>query len=208
MKRDRRLLLGPFAALALAIGIIVLGALVPGYDPVRQTVSEIGEIGSPMRVAFALMLAVVGVSVMAFGSALDDWLAAAEQHRIGGWLVAFMGLDAVLLGFFAFPHPMHNVCGLAELVGYQAPLVLALTWQRRAETQPLARLCWIGYALVCLSLIANLTALHREGVVWDTIRPVYGLVQRALFAAWFGWLAVLGWRLWRLGVPVRTPRNG
>ena len=43
------LLFGPALAVVLALTILTLPALVPGYDGVRQTVSEIGEAGSPAR---------------------------------------------------------------------------------------------------------------------------------------------------------------
>ena len=41
------------AALILLLSIPALALLVPGYDPVLQTVSEIGEAGSPARALFA-----------------------------------------------------------------------------------------------------------------------------------------------------------
>ena len=34
-----------------------------------------------------------------------------------------MALSAAGVGVFAYPHPLHNVFGISELVGYQAPLV-------------------------------------------------------------------------------------
>jgi hypothetical protein len=50
MNSNYRLLFGPLAAAILCFGIIGLALLLPGYSHVRQTVSEIGEIGSPARV--------------------------------------------------------------------------------------------------------------------------------------------------------------
>ena len=50
MKRDYRLLFGPMAGVILALGIAGLALMIPGYSHVHQTVSEIGEIGSPARV--------------------------------------------------------------------------------------------------------------------------------------------------------------
>ncbi len=85
MIRNYRLLSGPLAAIILGFGIGGLALLIPGYSHVHQTVSEIGEIGSPARV----------------------------------------------------PSP------------FVAP-------------------------------------------VWVYVKPVHGLAQRALFAAWFGWCAVVG----------------
>ena len=53
-------------------------------------------------------------------------------------LALFIGV-----GIFSFPHPLHNVFGLSELVGYQAPLVLALTWRRDPQAASVVRLSWI-----------------------------------------------------------------
>jgi hypothetical protein len=42
--------------LSLAVGIGILPYFVPRYSQIRQTVSEIGEVGSPAQTALALML--------------------------------------------------------------------------------------------------------------------------------------------------------
>jgi hypothetical protein len=39
--------------------------------------------------------------------------------------------------------------------------------------------------------------LFRHGFIWAAMRPMYGLVQRSLFAAWFGWCAGIGLMLWQ-----------
>jgi hypothetical protein len=51
--------------------------------------------------------------------------------------------------------------------------------------------------LVWLAIVANLSSMDRGGTLWLYARPVYGLVQRSLFAAWFGWAAVIGLMLFR-----------
>ena len=72
MKRNYRLLFGPLAAAILGFGIAGLALLIPGYSHVHQTVSEIGEIGSPARVAFAIMLFCVAACILVFASAVRD----------------------------------------------------------------------------------------------------------------------------------------
>src|SRR5258708_2432957 len=68
--RDIRLLFGPLAAVIFAVSIIRLAMMVPGYSGVRQTVSEIGEVGSPARIPFAIMLWCVAAAVAIFSLAL------------------------------------------------------------------------------------------------------------------------------------------
>jgi hypothetical protein len=105
MKPDDRLLFGPLAAAVLAVGIAALPFWVPGYNHVQQTVSEIGEMDSPARVPFTIVLCTVAI---------------------------------------------------------------------------------------CLLIFAAGMAAASKRALWAEMKPVYGLVQRSLFAAWFGWCAGIG----------------
>ncbi len=51
--------------------------------------------------------------------------------------------------------------------------------------------------LVWCAIVMNLSTLDRNGPIWASIRPIYGLVQRGLFATWFAWCAGIGLMLWR-----------
>lgn len=196
-RRDYRLLFGPIAGAVLALGIAGLASMVPGYSHVRQTVSEIGEIGSPARFPFAVMLCCVAACILVFAAAVRHWSVDAGHSPLAAYLIGFMALSAAGVGVFAYPHPLHNIFGISELVGYQAPLFLALTWKRDSRTSRLVSVSWIFYLLICISIALNLSSLYRQGQVWEHVKPVYGLAQRALFAAWFGWCAVLGLLLFR-----------
>jgi hypothetical membrane protein len=180
------LLFGPLAAVLLFLGIFVLGLLLPGYSGVRQTVSEIGEVGSPQRIPFAVLLCAVAICLIIFARALLDLAKTSQDSRLPAFLVAAMGLSAAGVGIFAYPHPLHNIFGISELIGYQAPLALALTW-RSPQHVHVVRFSWIFYALVLLAIAANLGSLDTHSALWLNERPFYGLVQRGLFAVWFLW---------------------
>ncbi len=192
MKADYRLLFGPLAAVILAGGIVALALMIPGYSHVQQTVSEIGEIGSPARVPFAVMLGAVAVCILIFASAVRDNLIAAGRPPMGAYLIGFMGLSAAGVGIYAHPHPLHNVFGLSELIGYQAPMVLALAWQRDPRARALVIVSWVMFGLIWVAIALNLSSLDSQGPVWALVEPYYGLAQRALFAAWFGWCTAVG----------------
>jgi len=207
MTRNYRLLFGPLAGVILGFGIAGLGLLIPDYNHVRQTVSEIGEIGSPARVPFAIMLGCVAACILVFASAVFNVSVAADRSRFTGYLIGFMALPAAGIGVFAYPHPAHNVFGMSELIGYQAPFVFALTWRRDPRAKTLVILSWIFFAFIWGAIALNLSAFVAP--VWAYVKPVHGLAQRALFAAWFGWCFVLGILL--LGhtgriLPVEKPR--
>lgn len=192
MKCRFRLLFGPLAAAILVFGIIGLAPLVRGYSHVRQTVSEIGEVGSPARLPFTIMLCCVGACLLVFASAIRNASIQGGRSPLAAYLTACMAAACAGVGVFAFPHPLHNVFGASELIGYQAPLALALTWRRDAGARGAVVFSGIMAALVWLAIAMNLCVFDREGAIWAYLKPIYGLVQRSLFAAWFGWCVGLG----------------
>jgi hypothetical membrane protein len=196
MKRDSRLLFAPLAAAIFAVGIVVLALLVPGYSQVHQTVSEIGEMDSPMRWPFAAMLFVVAGCLIVFALGLHAASVRARHNTLSAYLSGWMAIAAAAIGAFAFPHPLHNVFGLSELIAYQAPLAFALAWRNDPGARRAIGFSWLLYALIWISLALNLSTLDRGGALFAEIRPVYGLVQRSLFACFFVWAAGVGWTLW------------
>jgi len=197
MKRSYLLLFGPLAGAVLFAGIISLALMVPGYSQVRQTVSEIGEVGSPARVPFAMVLCCVGSCLVVFAFAVRELSVKLGHSQLAAYFIGYMALPAVGIGIFAYPHPLHNVFGLSELIGYQAPLILALTWRRDPRAATLVAFSWVMFGIIWAVIGLNLSAFDRNGLVWIYAKPVYGLIQRALFAAWFGWCAVIGVLLFR-----------
>lgn len=190
MKRDFRFLFGPLAGAILGFGIAGLALLIPGYSHVHQTVSEIGEMGSPARVPFAIMLFSVAACVLVFASAVRDLSLDAHHSPLAAYLIGFMALPAIGIGLFAYPHPLHNLFGISELIGYQAPIVLALTWSSDPRAKTLVAISWILFAIIWGAIVLNLTSLAAP--IWAYVKPIHGLAQRALFAGWFGWCALVG----------------
>lgn len=184
--QSRRALAGPIGAVLLAAAIIGLPVLVPGYSSVRQTVSEIGEVGSPAQLPFTLSLCAVALCILVFASAL---------RGAAVWLVAVMAISAAGVGIFSYPHPLHNVFGTSELIGYQAPLVLAWRLRKDPASRSIASISWVMGGLVWLAILLNCSVFDPEGWLWQVEKPIYGLVQRSLFAVWFGWAALVGLQL-------------
>ncbi len=175
MKRNYRLLFGPLAGGVLFVGIIGLALMVPGYNQVRQTVSEIGEVGSRARVPFAIMLCCVAACLVVFASAVRELSVKLGHSQLAAYFIGYMALPAAGIGIFAYPHPLHNVFGLSELIGYQAPLILSLTWRRDPQAKALVTFSWVMFGIIlvvirkaCLwprseSTICRLVCLVRRG---------------------------------------------
>jgi hypothetical membrane protein len=189
---DRRLLSGPAAGILFSVGTLALGTLVPGYSHIRQTVSEIGEVTSPARIPFALLLCGIAICMFVFSLGLRDGSRALGHSGAAAYLVGWMGISVAGVGVFAYPNPLHNLFGLSELIGYQAPLILALNWHGDPRVKLSVRLSWLFYLLICVAIALNLTPLSGPAILWFHLRPVHGLLQRALFGAWFCWCFILG----------------
>ena len=199
--RNCGLWFGPIAALLLLAGILAIGWMIPGYSHVRQTVSELGEVGSAGRLAFSLLLLLVAACLIVFAVGVGRTLRRAWCSTLPAYFVAAMAISAAGVGMFAFPHPLHNVFGMSELVGYQAPLVAALVRGSVPDARRLATFSIVMYALVVLAIAANMATLDRHGGLWPHIQPFYGVVQRLLFAAWFFWCAGYAVLLMRMRRP-------
>ncbi len=195
--KNYRLLFGPLAAVIFLCGVAGLAAQLPGYSHVHQTVSEIGEMDSPLRVAFALTLFAVAACIFVFALGLRELSVQAARSPLAAYLIGSMTISILGVAYFASPHPLHNVFGLSEIIGYQAPLAFAITWRRDSHAKRLVAFSWVAFVVVWAAILANLSSLDPEGAVWAHVRPVIGIAQRALFGAWFGWVAVLGWALYQ-----------
>lgn len=209
MRQQTQLMSGPLAFAILAVGILALATLVPDYSHIAQTVSEIGKMGSPARLPFTLMLLSVAAATSIFARALHRAASHTHNSSAPAVLVGAMAVSVVGVAVFAHPHPLHNVFGLSELVGFQAPLVFALRWRRDPRAPRLVAQSWALYLVIVLAIVANLSALLGMDAVWAYTQPRIGLAQRLLFAAWFGWCALLGWSLrssrWQSSTPSGRP---
>ena len=158
----------------------------------HQTVSEIGEMDSPARIPFTIMLCSVALCLLIFAAGVGAESKRAGHGRLSAYLIGCMALSAAGVGIFAFPHPLHNVFGESELIGYQAPLAFALSWRRDPNAKRLVAFSWTMFALIWISIALNLVSLDRHSALWTEMKPIYGLIQRSLFAAFFCWCAGIG----------------
>jgi hypothetical protein len=197
MNRRSLLLAGPLSAILFVFGVGALAVQVPGYSHLHQTVSEIGEVGSPVQVAFTVLLAAVATCTGLFAFAIRNAAIAAHHSLAPAYLVGCMAISTLGVGLFAFPHPLHNVFGISELIGYQAPAAMALSWRRDSRARALVIASWVMFALLWAAILLNLSSIFRSSALWLYIKPVNGAVQRSLFSAWFLWCAIAGAMLFR-----------
>lgn len=197
MKRSLRFLFGPLGTAIFCIGVPVLALMVPGYSHVHQTVSEIGAMDTPGRVPFAIMLGSIAVCMFVFASAMWGASVAAGRNTITAYLIICMGISCLGVGIFATPHPLHNVFGMSEIVGYQAPLAFVLAWRSDPKVRPLVIWSSVFFVLLLVSMALNMSPMYPQSWLWVHLKPINGLVQRSLFLVWFGWCAITGLLMWQ-----------
>ncbi|HEY5823193.1 MAG TPA: DUF998 domain-containing protein [Cyclobacteriaceae bacterium] len=193
MKIDR-MWFGPITLLLFCLGTLMFSLLVPGYSHIQQTVSEIGEIGSPARIPFTLLLCAIGICLILFASAIREVSSHLGFSNLVAYLIVCMGLSVSGVGIFAFPHPLHNVFGMSEIIGYQAPIALAITWRRHPALMGIIAWSWILYVAIVIAMVINLSPLFSMPL-WSFIKPIHGLAQRFLFLSFFIWCAFVGFKL-------------
>lgn len=186
---DHRLWSGPIALVLFAAGTLAIGEITPGYSHARQTVSELGEAGAPGQLAFSVLLCLIAASLVVCAAAIARSLRNLGRSALPAWFVAAMAVSCAGVGIFSHPHPLHNVFGLSETIGLQAPLLAAITSRRDPRLKQAAVFSIVMYLVVMLSFLVNLIPVVRPATLWPHVQPVLGIVQRSLFVSWFAWCA-------------------
>jgi hypothetical membrane protein len=195
------LLFGPIAAVLFFFGVLGLSLLIPGYSHVHDDISPIGRIGSPLRVPFSAVLICYACSLLIFASGVSNVAGRAGTSRVPAYLVAFMAFTQIGIAIFATPHPLHNMFGIASMVGFLAPLAMAVSWRRDRSARTLVVVSYVLGFLVLASIIVGLSELFPQLHLWQLVESVPGLVQRSLAVTWLMWLIVSGllMRRWESG---------
>jgi hypothetical membrane protein len=183
------LLSGALAGLLFIATVYLLAPSVPGYSHVSDTVSEIGQIGSPVQQSYQIAMLLADICVIMLGFALFSFARSSKAPISPSVVVVFFGFMQMGLHIYPSPHSLHNVFGLALVLGYLAPLVLAISWRKLAELRDLVQFSRIAAVLIIVSIFLNISPLFTRDLY-----PLeyYGLVQRSALLLIFGWFSCIG----------------
>lgn len=194
--------------LAFIATIAVVGAVEPGYDPVRDAISALGARTAAHPWVFDTAVAVWGLSFLAAAIAL--WLDAPRslRGRLGPTLIAITGLAQILDGF-PFPADCRRTidagCHAREVAGdvswqhvahfwtYAGGAlalmlsVFAMAWRFRGDPRWAGadRLA-LGLGLIGVAIFAGLSVATTE-----SMENYYGLIQRLGLGAGAVWVGAL-----------------
>ena len=197
---------GIVAPILFTLAVIVLGFVRENYSHISDTISDLGEIGSPNMAGQNVNFILTGLLILAFSFGLYGGTGPGKRVKVGSLLVSVIGLGLAVAGVFPddvrCPSPGcnslaangHAVAGF--MVFPLIPIAILLfsrglgrdTVWRRYRTYSLVTGI-VAFALLVLFLAQDETSLlgQRDGAI-----------QRLYLASWFQWIAVMAIGLFRL----------
>ncbi len=186
------------------VGIWIFGLIRPGYDPFRQHISELGEIGSSNAEIFNIVVFLgLGLLMIAFSIGLKRGINDGKISKFVPILIAASGFGWIGASIFSCDQAcvtvsvtgkMHNLSAIVALFGMMiAPFGI------RSQLKKDPR--WESYRL--FSLVMGIVALICTAIMFSTavipsLEPYRGLIQRLAFYPPLLWMGVMAIRLFCL----------
>ncbi len=187
MDTKKLLSLGWITAIAFILGTFILGSQLEDYNPISQTVSEIGEKGSPLYLQWQIFSIGIGCLLILFAIGIVSFAKKKNLSIVPGMFILVYGLSQFTIGLFPSPHPLHNVFGLLMIVGYFSPLIFAMRWKNQLGLT-FKRLSLIAFIVILFEVFLNLTPAFSP-----SLYPLeyYGIVQRFLLFTFYIYCAFI-----------------
>jgi hypothetical protein len=174
--RVRLLALGGIVGPLTFVGCwAIAGAVVHGYSPLDDAISDLAAVGAPTRVAMTVGFVVFGIGLVAYGLALHPALAG------GAWLAAIatggctIAVAATPLGGWSGDAVHGTFAGLGYATIVLVPALSARELAARGRTG-WARTGWLTAAAAAGCLVAS------------TLGPTHGAWQRLGLTVGDGWI--------------------
>lgn len=201
----RLLTLGGVAGPLLFSGVTVIGgALRPGYDPVSQFISELGETGAELAwlmntFGFMLSAALIGLFVIALFMRSKRTPATV----IGSLLLAAFAVSVFLAGIWSCdlgcspvdPTPDQQLHDLVSVIAFPAFTLGVALWGAHFLRDARSRR-FGAYSLASAALSVMLLVLMVQS---EATREWTGVYQRLFLGVLFLWMIMLALRLQRDG---------
>ena len=185
---------------------LVFGLLRPGYDPIRQYLSELGAVGAPNAIAFILPEFLLGLMMIAFAFGLHRGISEGKGSKLVPILIAVSGVGFLGASInrcdvgcvnVSITGTMHGLFGIFAV----PPLLitpLAILPRLKKDNR------WQSYrpfSLIMGALAVPLFCVMFTAEVYPPLEPYRGLLQRLTFFTPLLWTGVMAIRLLRLYKP-------
>lgn len=184
------LLFGVFAPITMMVVVIVVGQITPDYNPISDTISQMGTPESPYSLVlnggFVIYGVLMGVAAYGFHRRLrytamgNTLVVLLSIHAVGTILLTIFPDSLEFTGKHFTDDILHNT---ASAISYPALLIGILVFTRIARQEKALRVVVvIGLAVVILNLLLPFVAM------FGPFKPISGLMQRLFMASSFLWL--------------------
>jgi hypothetical protein len=180
---------------------VVLGLLWDGYDPIRDTQSELGAVNSPYAAVMNVGgFMVLGVCILAFAIAYGLILRAGWPKVIGLVLLVVAGVGMIVVGFFPCDFDCIDVTRTGGLHGtFSAPGAIGLPVAAMVSSLVFRIDGRFGRWWQPVSFWGGLLALLSGPVIQaDFITDWNGLLQRLAMWPPLLWMSLVSMRLYSL----------
>jgi len=197
-------LVGIAGPISYVVFVTLLGLAWAGYDPVRQTQSELGAVDAPhgplMNVAGFMGL---GITILAFVAAFVRIVRASPWKLLAAAALIVAGLGMVTVGFFPCDAGCLDVTRTSELHStFSMPGAIGLPVALTLSAMAFRRDGRFGTAWQVGSLWLGLLALSSGPIVAADLLPdAAGLLQRGAMWAPILWISAVSARLWVIAEP-------
>jgi len=183
------------APLVYAVADVLAGRLWAGYSFRDQTISELGAIGAPSRVAFSILLLLVYLLMVAFGVGI--WQVSDGNRRLKavGGLIIGLGVLALTVGQFAAMRMRgieQGLAGTLHLVEGMVAMLLVFTSMGIAATALGRRFRVYTIVTIAFALVFGAwSTLDVSRVERDWPTPWLGVKERVFWYGYQSWYIVL-----------------
>jgi len=193
------LLCGVFAPIIMMSIIIVVGQITPDYDPISNTISQMGTPASPYAILLNGGYVIYGILMGLAACGLYRSISSTIMAQRMTMLLCIHAIGTILLGVFPdsldlIPKQftddlLHNT---VSVISYVPLLVGILVFRRIAYQEKALRVAGIlGLVIVAISLPMPTIAM------FEPLKPISGLLQRLLSGSSFFWLTLTFFLLYR-----------
>jgi hypothetical membrane protein len=178
--------------------VVVLGLLWGGYDPIRQTQSELGAVDSPYGdLMNAAGFMGMGFTILAFAAAYQLLLDDGMTQKLATVLLVVAGLGMVTVGFFPCDAgcvdvtrtgELHSIFSMPAAIGLPAAAMLSSVAFRvdgRFGPAWQAASFWLGL----------LTLVSGPIIAAELVGGVDGALQRGAMWIPLLWITAVSWKL-------------
>jgi hypothetical protein len=200
------------------VGLVtIIGLLWAGYDPIRQTQSELGAVDAPLGLLMNVGgFMALGLVILAFAAAFLLVLRPSPWKLVATVLMAIAGIGMVTVGFFPCDAGCVDVSRTSELHStFSMPGAIGLPAAAMLSSLAFRDDGRFGSAWQAASFLLGLAALASGPIIAADLLPdQLGLLQRAAMWTPVLWMSAVAVRLAALArtglgavaAPARAPR--